>query len=232
MAQAGCDKVLFGMVLGVIPARGGSKGIPRKNIRPLLGRPLIEWTIQAATEAELLDRFIVSTEDREIAEISRRAGAEVLERPPELAEDDTTTVAVLQHVASQLNPDTIVLLQPTSPVRPDGLIDRAIRQFQSSDYDTLATGIISHCLQWGATENVPRQALQGYFHDDGNIYVFSRAIIEAGRWFGDRVCRMEVESCCSFEIDLIADFWANEGILRHVRDGDLKSWTHDEGERR
>ena len=77
------------MILGVIPARGGSKGIPGKNIRPLLGKPLIAWSIEAARNAKLLDRFVVSTEDAGIAEVARRFGAEVVDRPADLAADDT-----------------------------------------------------------------------------------------------------------------------------------------------
>lgn len=209
-------------ILGVAPARGGSKGIPRKNLKPLLGKPLLVWTIEAAAQSRLMNRFVVSTEDEEIANIARKAGAEVLPRPAALAADMATTVAVLQHALDVKPADVIVLLQPTSPIRPDGIIDQAIQRFLDSDCDTLATGYISHHFEWGATENVPRQQLKGYFHDDGNVYVFASSVIRAARWTGDRLERMIVPPYVSLEIDSLTDFWANEGILQRVLKGEHK----------
>ena len=204
------------MILGVIPARGGSKGIPKKNIKELYGKPLIIWSIEAALESKLIDRFIVSTEDDEIAYIARSTGAEVLPRPMEYATDSATTVSVLQHVLKEIDADIVVLLQPTSPVRIDNIIDRAIEAFLSSGCDTLATGYISHHFEWGAFENLPRQALKGYFHDDGNVYIFKKEVLKAGRWIGDNLYRMEIPGYYNIEIDDISEFWANEGILRNL----------------
>ena len=101
------------MIVGVTPARGGSNGVPRKNIRPLAGKPLIAWTIETALESKLLDRYLVSTEDPKIAEVARRCGAEVLERPKNLATDEVGTLQVLQHLLSQVPAETVVLLQAT-----------------------------------------------------------------------------------------------------------------------
>ena len=197
------------MILGVIPARGGSKGIPRKNIKHFLGKPLISWSIDAALESKFLKNFLVSTEDKEIADIARLKGADVLDRPLKLAEDHATTVSVLQHVLEKVSADVIVLLQPTSPIRINNIIDSAIKKFFDSDCDTLATGYISHQYEWGSFENVPRQKLKGYFHDDGNIYIFKSQVIRDGRWIGDKLCRMEVDPIYSLEIDNMAEFWAN-----------------------
>lgn len=120
-------------VLAVIPARGGSKGIPRKNVRLLGGRPLIEWTFLAARGAASLTRVVVSTDDPEIADVARAAGVEVpFLRPPELAADDTPMVPVLQHLLRTLErdegyvPDALVLLQPTSPLRRAEHVDAAV----------------------------------------------------------------------------------------------------------
>jgi CMP-N-acetylneuraminic acid synthetase len=105
--------------LALIPARGGSKGIPRKNVRTIAGKPLIAWTIEAALAARGIDAVVVSTEDEEIAEVARRAGADVpFLRPPELAADDTPGIAPVFHAISALpRHDSVVLLQPTSPLR-------------------------------------------------------------------------------------------------------------------
>jgi CMP-N-acetylneuraminic acid synthetase len=210
-------------ILGVIPARGGSKAIPRKNILPLLGKPLIIWTIEAAHASNLIDEFVVSTEDLEIAEVARGAGATVLDRPEGLATDTATTVSVLQHALQEIPADVVVLLQPTSPIRVDDIVDLAIQRFLDTECDSLATGFISHVFEWGSTENVPRQKLQGYFHDDGNVYVFEDSVVKAGRWTGDRLLNMEVPSYYNLEIDTVTDFWANEGILRRVLDGTHRS---------
>ncbi|MEK7358375.1 MAG: acylneuraminate cytidylyltransferase family protein, partial [Bdellovibrionota bacterium] len=115
-------------VLGVIPARGGSKGILRKNVRNLGGKPLIAWTIEATRSSRYLDRVIVSTDDREIAEVSVAHGAEVpFLRPAELASDTATSPQVLAHALGECPGfDLAVLLQPTSPLRETADIDVCI----------------------------------------------------------------------------------------------------------
>ena len=182
----------------------------------MLGKPLINWSIEAAQESKLLDRVIISTENSEISSIAEEAGAEVLKRPDEYATDDATTVSVLQHVLEEIDAEIIVLLQPTSPVRMDNIIDQAIDIFLKTGSDTLATGYASHHFEWGAFENLARQALKGFFHDDGNVYIFKSKVLKAGRWVGDNPYRMEVPSIYNIEIDDISEFWANEGILKRL----------------
>ncbi len=201
------------MNLGVIPARGGSKGIPRKNIRPLLGRPLIAWSIDAARESEYIDRFVVSTEDPEIAEVATREGAEVLWRPAELAQDDTTTVAVLQQVLKEIDSEVVVLLQPTSPVRVDNILDRAMERFLETGVDSLSTGYMVKAVEWGAMQNTPRQKIKGFFYDDGCVIINKAWVLRQGRWFGDTREPMIVEKHYNFEIDDEVDFWAVERIM-------------------
>lgn len=115
-------------ILAVIPARGGSKGLRRKNVLELNGKPLIAWTIEAASHSEYLDRCIVSTDDPEIARVARDKGGEVpFERPPELARDGSPTLDVALHAADKLpGYDILVILQPTSPLRTTGDIDKTI----------------------------------------------------------------------------------------------------------
>lgn len=115
-------------VLGVILARGGSKGLPRKNVRDLAGKPLIAWTIEAGHESEHLDRLILSSDDNEIMEVAEEHDCEVpFQRPAELAQDDTTSMETLLHALDQVEPyDYVVLLQPTSPLRTAADIDATI----------------------------------------------------------------------------------------------------------
>lgn len=130
-------------VLGVIPARGGSKGIPRKNIAPLAGRPLLAHTAEAALGATLLNRVVLSTEDEEIAEIGQRCGLDVpFMRDPALARDDTLGIAVLQDVVRRLELqsdmyDAVFTLQPTSPLRRPDDIDGAIRLLEQTGADSV-----------------------------------------------------------------------------------------------
>ena len=201
------------MILAITPARGGSKGIPRKNIRPLCGRPLIAWTIDAAQRATLIDRFVVSTEDAEIAEVARAAGAEVLPRPAELAGDEVTTVQVLRQVLEEIPADTVVLLQATSPVRDADLIDRCIRRYRETGADSLATGLICTWKEYG-TALKPRQQLDGFFYDDGNVYVMDAEGVRArADRFGVRREQMVLDREQNVEIDDEFDFWLAEQVL-------------------
>lgn len=208
------------MILGVIPARGGSKGLPKKNILPFCGRPLLAWSIDAARESKLIDRFIVSTENDEIAQIAHQEGAEVLPRPPELATDEATTIAVLEHVLEHIEADTVVLLQPSCPIRVDNLIDQAITRFQETGVDSLATGYMVKEVAWATHNNLPRQKIEGFFYDDGNIYVHKADFLRQGRWYGDRLERMVIDHHYRFDIDDQIDFWAAEAVLQQLMHAD------------
>jgi CMP-N-acetylneuraminic acid synthetase len=205
--------------LGIIPARGGSKAIPRKNIKMIAGKPLIAWTIEAALRSKLMDRFVVSTEDQEIADISRKYGAEVIQRPKALATDTATTMSVLQHVLTHIPADVVVILQPTSPVRDSGLIDGCIKKFKKSGADNLGTGFICKFMEYG-TYSKRRQELQGFFYDDGNVYVIKSELIKKGKLFGKKVQRVFTSRDENVEIDDDFDFWIAEQILRRkIRKG-------------
>lgn len=200
------------MILGLIPARGGSKEIPRKNIKMIAGKPLIAWTIEAARASNLLDDFVVSTEDAEIAEISRQYGAKVLERPPELATDEADTLDVMQHALTVVDASTLVLLQCTSPFRTDGLIDQCIQEFLEQDFDSLATGFICKYKEYGRNE-LRRQDIEGFFYDDGNVYVNKAELVRKGDRFGGKIGRKCISRWENAEIDDAFDFWLLEQIL-------------------
>ena len=204
------------MILGVIPARGGSKGILRKNVKPLLGKPLITWSIEAAIKSKSLDRYVVSTEDKEIAGIAKRYGAEILNRPMELATDEATTLSVLQHVIEKIPCDSIVLLQATSPIRRGGLIDECIREFIDNEYDSLATGFTCKYVEYGKN-NLRRQDIEGFFCDDGNIYVIKADLIRGGDRYGKKIGKKIISRWENVEIDDDFDFWVAEHILEKKR---------------
>lgn len=201
------------VILGVIPARGGSKGIPRKNLKELCRKPLIVWTIEAAKKSKLLDRFVVSTEDEEIAEVSRKYGAEIAHRPPELAKDETPILAVLQDILKKIDADVVVLLNPTSPIRNPGLIDRCIRRFLDGAADSLATGFICKYEEYG-TYDGRRQDIKGFFYDDGNIYVTKADLVRKGDRFGKKIERVILDKEQNVDIDDDFDFWLAEQILK------------------
>jgi CMP-N-acetylneuraminic acid synthetase len=137
-------------ILTIIPARGGSKGIPRKNITDLCGEPLIAYTIKASLGSKYLDKVIVSTDDQEIADIARAHGADVpFTRPPEASHDTATALNVIAHALTWLKenqsyaPDAVIYLQPTSPLRTTRHINEAIELFLShADADSLVSVIV------------------------------------------------------------------------------------------
>ena len=128
------------LVTALVPARGGSHGIRRKNLASLGGKPLIAWTIEAALASDTVGRTVVTTEDAEIADVSRNLGAEVLDRPPELAGDETAMSDVVAHAVRELAPETaLVLLQPTSPLRTSGHVDDAVELLLASGADAVVS---------------------------------------------------------------------------------------------
>lgn len=206
------------IVLGLIPARGGSKGIPGKNIKIICGKPLIVWSIEAALQTKRIDEVVVSTDSEEIAGIASKAGARILMRPPELATDTASTQDVMVHALRNYQADILVLLQPTSPYRHDGLIDECIDEFLENRYDSLATGFVCDYKEYG-TNTLPRQQIQGFFYDDGNVYVINAKNILAGDRYGENIGRKIISRFENAEIDDEFDFWLLEHILRDKRGG-------------
>lgn len=201
------------MVLGLIPARGGSKGVPNKNIKEIYGKPLIAWTIEQAKKSELLDAFVVSTDSDKIADVAKQYGAQVIMRPEELATDVTSTQDVMVHALQNYPADTLVLLQPTSPCRSEGLIDACIEEFLENDYDSLATGWICDYKEYGKN-TLPRQQIEGFFYDDGNVYVIKADSILQGDRYGAKIGHKIISRYENAEIDDEFDFWLLEQILK------------------
>ena len=186
----------------VVPARGGSKGVPRKNLREVGGRPLIEWSIISGQESNYLKSVVVSTDDDEIAAVARRFEALVVKRPAELATDNSQTELTMAHTLDAIpDADTfshIVLLQPTAPIRRVGLVDQAIEKMLSDGSDSLVGVIESSPFIWkGSTgDAIPqydvaqRPMRQSFSKDElsyretGNIYITT---VDAFRNSGCRV---------------------------------------------
>jgi len=200
-------------IVAVIPARGGSKGVPRKNIKMIAGKPLIAWTIDAAKKSKFINKIIVTTDDDEIAEVSRKYGAEVLMRPKELAADEVPLLPVLKDVVDRVKSDIVVLLTPTSPIRDNDIIDRCIQTFLDKKVDNLATGFICKYQEYG-TYNKNRQKLKGFFYDDGNVYVIRSSLIKEGKMIGKKVERIIIDREQNIEIDEPFDFWLAEQVLK------------------
>ena len=123
--------------LGLIPARSGSERLPGKNTADLGGKPLIAWTIEAAKDSAMFDRLICSTDDHGIAAVAAKYGCEIIERPKELAQADTSSLAVVQHVQTKIHSDTICLLQPTSPLRTADDITQSFKMLRAMGADAI-----------------------------------------------------------------------------------------------
>lgn len=214
--------------LAIIPARGGSKGIPGKNIKLMAGKPLIAWSIEQAAQSKCIERVIVSTDSIEIAKIAKEWGAEVpFMRPADLATDQASTESCLLHAVSWLEreesyqPDNIVLLQATSPLRATGSIDAAMAQFESEKADSL----LSVCPFWHflwEKKDTPL-ALYDYkkrprrqdiaddkvkYKENGSIYITKKdALIQSCNRLSGKIALYVMDENEGFEIDTNID-WA------------------------
>lgn len=200
------------LILGVIPARGGSKGVPRKNLYPIAGKPLIAYTIEAALASEMLTDTIVSTDDVEIARVSREFGAEVpFMRPPELATDTAQAVPTIQHGVREMEKlrgakyDVVVMLQPTTPLRTADDIDACLRKLLDTNADSVISvvdvggnhpvrmkKIVDDVLvdyDTEAIENMPRQDLPPVYLRAGSVYATRRDVVMEQNSFKGAVSR-------------------------------------------
>lgn len=234
-------------ILGIIPARGGSKSVPRKNIKDLAGKPLIAWTIEAAKAAAVLDRVVLTTDDEEIAEVGRRYGVDApFMRPKELAEDKTPTLPVLQHAISWLKendgyePDAVMLLQPTAPLRQARHIVEAVELFKKSGADSVVSvvEIPGHFSPyWAVVEGSDGRAKlftgdpirkritrrqdfpQKTYAHNGAIYLFKTRLLfdpYEPSLYGDHVRLYPLEEKYSVNIDGLEDWAHAEWIMQNV----------------
>lgn len=230
------------MIVTVIPARGGSKSIPLKNIQPLNGKPLIEYTIKYSLDCPLVKHTVVSTDSAQIADIARACGAEVpFLRPESLAGDDVQDFPVIEHALRNLEReyrltiDYVVLLRPTSPLRPKGLIEKAIailEQDPECDSVRAVTDASEHAFRQWTPEgkymrpfmekthepyNIPRQELPTSYFQSGDIEVVRRRTILQGSVTGHRVAPLVINRQEMVDIDNPEDLLHAERMISDAR---------------
>ena len=229
-------------VYTVIPARGGSKSIPKKNIRPLRGKPLIQYSIEYSLKCPLIAHTVVSTDSEEIAEVAQNCGAEVpFLRPVELAQDDTPDYPVMRHALDTLEDlyneqiDAIVLLRPTSPLRPPGLIERGVallQRFPEASSVRSVTPSEQHPFrQWRIVGdymvgyetkvfepyNLPRQQLPPVYFQTGDLEIVRRQTLLGGSISGNHILPLVIEPEEMGDIDHEPDWQEAEQRLQRNR---------------
>lgn len=224
--------------LALIPARGGSKGLPGKNTLPLAGLPLIEHSLRLAVLCPQIDRTVVSTDSQEIADVARRAGGEVLERPSDLAHDETPMLPVLRHTLAELDPDglqydLLLLLDPTSPGRlpadvadahrllseapdADGVVAVSESHFNPiwhgvTDRDGYVEPLFPDGRRFGRRQDVPR-----VLRINAALYLFRSSFLrnESGTWLNGRHRVLEIPELRAFHIDSAEDLELADLLLR------------------
>lgn len=240
-------------VLGIIPARGGSKGVPRKNVKILCGKPLLAYTIESALKAQRLTRTILSTEDDEIADVGILLGVDVpFLRPKELSEDNSPTLPVVQHALEMLEGcgehyDAVCLLQPTNPLRRPDDIDNCIDLLEKTEADSVISVSpvpMEHNPYWvylksedgrlnlatGEKEPISRrQDLPPAFHREGSVYVTRTKVVRIEHsLYGKNIVGYEISPEFSSNIDTESDWLEIEDRISR-RIADEKSVIHSFG---
>jgi YrbI family 3-deoxy-D-manno-octulosonate 8-phosphate phosphatase len=230
--RAGGRGNLSARVLVIIPARGGSKRIPRKNLLPVAGAPLLTHSVRHALEAGRVDEVVVSTDDEGVAAVARGLGVEVVMRPPELGADTATSESALLHVLDQRrsqgddDPELVVFLQCTSPVRRAGDIDAAITMLETTGSDAVFSAVRDRALYWSVgsegpqpinydpTDRLREQDMGVQMRENGSIYVVRTDRLRAtGNRLAGRRAVYEMDVWSSFQVDAPEDLAIVEWIL-------------------
>lgn len=225
-------------ILALIPARGGSRGLPQKNMRKLVDKPLIEYTIRTAKNSKLIDKVLVSTDDRAIAKFSKSKGAEVpFLRPKKLAQPNSPTMGVILHALDFLRseqdyvPDVLALLQPTSPLRTVQLLDKSIRLLTNSKASSVlgVTEVKTHpylCFVNNKSYLKPfktsfhkyyqRQKFPTFYYPTGSIYTFwNKTVQRYGNVYGPNIKPLVIPAENSIDIDSLYDLFQTEMRMRY-----------------
>lgn len=224
--------------LAIIPARGGSKRLPRKNVLDLCGKPLIAWSIEAGLKSKYIDKVVVSSDDYEILETSKKFGAETIKRPDELANDTATTFDAIKHAIDSLEKyDYIVLLQPTSPLRNEKHIDEAIELLENKQAGAIVSVCeVDHSPLWSNTLpkdasmnnflkdeilNKRSQDLEKYYRLNGAIYICEteKLLLNKSFFLKQGIFAYNMEKIDSIDVDDLLDFKVAEAICREIKRG-------------
>ncbi|MBN2142803.1 acylneuraminate cytidylyltransferase family protein [Candidatus Woesearchaeota archaeon] len=229
------------MIIAIIPARGGSKGIPRKNLIPFCGKPLVAWSVEAAKGAKHVDEVYVSTDDDEIAGICEKHGAKIVKRPAEISGDEASSESALIHVFDSLGADVrkkielIVFLQATSPIREASDIDKAVEYLKAEKADSLFSAFyIGDFYVWKIKEGKPvsinydyrrrerRQDFEKQYRENGSIYVFKPGILTKQKnRLGGKILLFEMDPWKSQQIDEPRDIPLLEFYMKALQEGKI-----------
>lgn len=221
-------------ILSIIPARGGSKGIPLKNLVKINGKPILYYTIKSSLKSKFINRTIVSTENKKIAIKAQKLGAEIVPRPKKLAVDSTLLEPVIEHVLSYLErkekyvPDIIITLQITSPLRTTKHIDEAIEKFSKGTYDSLISGRKSHLFLWNIGKNQKinpinydpqrrpnRQEMKNQLIENGAIYITNYKFFKKSHCrIGGQIGYYEMPEDLSIDVDEFSDLKNAEKMIK------------------
>ncbi len=216
--------------IALIPLRGGSKGIPKKNVKQIAGKPLCAWVLESATESKLIDEVYVSTDSNEIAQIVKalNLGVKVLMRPSELATDEATTESVILHFAEQTKFEVLVTIQATSPLLRAKHLDEALRIFFESKFHSMLSAVRVKRFFWG-DDGVPinynplarprRQDFAGSLIENGAFYITHISVLNEYQCrLGGDIGIYEMPEETLLEIDEPCDWAVVEKLLRKVSD--------------
>ncbi|MGH2373242.1 MAG: cytidylyltransferase domain-containing protein [bacterium] len=221
-------------VAAIIPARGGSKGLPRKNLLELCGKPLLAWSIEQARGAGTIDQVWVSSDSEEILEVATRYGARPIRRPDALAGDDASSEAAWLHAVDEIERsgasiDLVVGMQATSPLREPQDLDNALRDFQEQRCDSmLSCSEIKDYFVWKRgsggqpvsvsydyRNRLPRQAIEQHYLENGSFYIFTPDLLRrTGNRLGGRIGLYAMERYKMFQIDTEDDVLLCQAIMR------------------
>ena len=220
-------------IIAIIPARGGSKGLPHKNLLSFNGEPLVVHSINYAKECSLVNNIYVSTDDDEIASVSSNSGASIIQRPSEISGDTATTESAIEHVLSTLEvkPDIIILLQATSPFRPKKSLKVALDKFIKNSFDSLLSISPTHKFFWLIDKNNNINPKYNYlnrprrqdlkkdemsFIENGSLYIFTyEHFISLKNRLGGKIGYIEFNEKYSHEIDTELDFNFLEAMVKN-----------------
>ena len=229
-------------ILGIITARGGSKGVPGKNIKLLGEHSLLSFTANAANQSKLLHKTILTSDDSDIIEVAKKEKIDVpFVRPNDLANDTATSISVVQHAVNYMESigeyfDAVCLLQPTSPFREKGFIDAAIQKFITEDADALVSVLpVPHEFNphWVFEENSSgllqiatgektiisrRQDLPKCYFRDGSVYITKTEVIKKGSFYGEKLSFIESNPDFYVNIDTLKDWEIAEEKLHILKD--------------